>query len=496
MESNLVSMNPSRPSTAGLIELHIYQVPEDLWNFKLNNVSTDLINKFMSVGFIRVSPEMKLRTLRERLGEFLGDDIVLDKFAFLKCVGRSLAVVKAKQEHELKLKSFAPPYATQPELYLLMGAEYEGSTYGSSIISDEPQYSPEYNSSNKSSSRLVQQSSIQSISHPISEISIKEPILSRKEKQDITSTFTRKEQDMAKSMNLLHLDEQNLNKEKHILLMGQGKMPTAASKITENGIDAKQSKGRNTTSDSGIPESLGGREPDHLQKNSLEPLLPSDSTMSRSEKRNDQFGDNSFRPLLEPAQYHAPPSPPPLPTLPTVKAPVPKAAVQKVSLTQQLNQLKDERMQMEKTREELVRKAKMLIEQYKLKRHQARNSWKKKYFERKKVTSLLEETLNTQRNDLEVYYKKLMTQLAARDSRKCSKAPALAANSKNAVIMSITTKQHELNQLKRKVENARIKLLIEIKMRKQASSELNVLKAELAQKKAQSSLNTPPVFAQ
>ncbi|OCT82517.1 spermatogenesis-associated protein 1 isoform X2 [Xenopus laevis] len=489
MESNLVSMVPSRPSTAGLIELHVYQVPDNLWNFKLNKVSTDLISKFMSVGFIRVSPDMKLQTLRERLGEYLGDDIVLDKFAFLKCVGRSLAVVKGKQEHELRLKSFAPPYATQPELYILMGAEYEGSTYGSSVISDE------YNTSDRSSSRLVQQSNIQSISHPFSEISVKEPIPSREEKQDITSTFTRKEEDIVKSLNLFHLEEQNQTKEKHILPMGQGKMPTAASKITEHDTDAKNSKGRNTTRDSGIPESLGGRETDHLQTNSLEQLLPSDSTKSHSEKRNDQFGDNSFRPLLEPAQYHAPPSPPPLLAFPTVKAPVPKAATQKVSLIQQLNQLKDERMQMEKTREELVRKAKTLIEQYKLKRYQARNSWKKKYFERKKVTSMLEETLIKQRNDLEVYYKKLMVQLAARDSRKHSKAPALATNSKNSVIMSITTKQHELGQLKRKVENARIKLLIEIKMRKQASSELNVLKAELAQKKAQSSLNTPPVFA-
>ncbi|KAE8609410.1 hypothetical protein XENTR_v10011802 [Xenopus tropicalis] len=352
MESILVSMNPSRPSTAGFIELHVYQVPDDLWNFKLNKVSTDVISKFMSVGFIRVPPDMKLRTLRERLGEFLGDDIILDKFAFLKCVGRSLAV------------------AAQPELYLLLGAEYEGSTYGSSIISDEAQSSSEYNASDRSSSRLVQQSSIQSISHPLSEINIKEPILSSKEKHDNTTTFTRKEQDIVKSMNVLHLEEQNLNKEKHISLMGQGKLPAAASKITEHGTDAKNSKGRNTTRDSGIPESLGGREIDHLHNSSQEQLIPSDSTKSHSERRNNQFGDNSFRPLLEPAQYHAPPSPPPLLAFPTVKAPVPKASTQKVSLVQQLNQLKDERMQMEKAREELVRKAKVLIEQYKLKRHQ------------------------------------------------------------------------------------------------------------------------------
>jgi hypothetical protein len=40
-----------------------------------------------------VSPQLTLQALRERLGEFLGEDAVAEKFLFLKCIGNNLAVV-------------------------------------------------------------------------------------------------------------------------------------------------------------------------------------------------------------------------------------------------------------------------------------------------------------------------------------------------------------------------------------------------------------------
>ncbi|KAG8437211.1 hypothetical protein GDO86_008055 [Hymenochirus boettgeri] len=468
---SLMTANSSRPSTAGLIELHVYQVPDDVWNFKLNSVSTDVINRFISVGFIRVSPDMQLRTLRERLGEFLGEDIVLDKFVFLKCVGRSLAVVKAKQERELKLKSFAPPYASQPELYLLPRAENEGSTYGSSVISDDTQYSNQYNSSDSSISMVAQQTGIQSLNHLHSEQIHKDLTLPKEEKDNGTFLFTRQEEEIVKNINVMRLESQDQNKERHISLMVKDRV-----RILE----------RNQTGDSGVPESLEGRDIDHLHnKSSMEPSVAMKTDSIKMDNQVHKFGGNYLRHLPEPAHYQAPPSPPPLLDFPTIKSLEPRDK----SHRETIDQLKEERMHLEKSREELVKKAKSLIEQYKLKRHRARDSWKKKYYETKKVTAILEERLNKLRNEFEVYHQKLMTQLAARDSRKQLKNPTLAANSKNAVIMSITTKQHELDQLKHRVENARIKLLIEIKMRKQASSELNVLKAELAQKKAQSTLH-------
>lgn len=49
--------------------------------------------------------------------------------------------------------------------------------------------------------------------------------------------------------------------------------------------------------------------------------------------------------------------------------------------------------------------------------HEARDSWKKKYFETKKATAPLEDTLKNLRQDLETFYNKLLHQLHARDSR-------------------------------------------------------------------------------
>lgn len=99
-----------------LVELHVFYVPEGSWNYKLNTISIEVANKFISAGFIRVSPHLTLQALRERLGEFLGEDAVAEKFLFLKCIGNNLAVVKAKQESELKLKSFVPPYQGEKPL--------------------------------------------------------------------------------------------------------------------------------------------------------------------------------------------------------------------------------------------------------------------------------------------------------------------------------------------------------------------------------------------
>lgn len=92
-------------------------------------------------------------------------------------------------------------------------------------------------------------------------------------------------------------------------------------------------------------------------------------------------------------------------------------------MVEQLEQMKKDRRHMEKTREELVKKAKGLLEQNKLRRYHVREEWKKKYFETKKATASLEDVLNKLREDLELYHQKLLLQLEARDSRKQPNRP-------------------------------------------------------------------------
>ncbi|XP_053549156.1 spermatogenesis-associated protein 1 [Bombina bombina] len=561
MDSNqdLTPMNQTRPSTSGLIELHVYYVPDNLWNSKLNKVSTDVINKFISIGFIRVSPEMRLRTLRERLGEFLGDDVVIDKFVFLKCVGRSLAVVKAKQEQEIKLKAFAPPYAFQPELYLLPGADYEGSNFGSSVSPDEHHYNTDYIGFDGSSprvlnvpekSQLLENEKYQSLHtervqplqneiiqplhtemgqplHNLQNLSLqteqstqlylerdqplhygneqllpteinqplntaKKTVIYSQEEKTVDIYMTSKDQEVTQIVNMMQ--NQTQGQRRKDLLSPRGKEPLL--QVNQQNL-TRYRKGTKEEIQGilGIPESLGGRETEHPSRKRNDDPFTKNAENPETGKVNNQFGDNSLRQLPEPVQYLPPPPPPPVPVFPVISSPASKTQTHGETVLEQLKNLKEERIQMEKSREELIKKAKSLLEQCKLKRYQARDSWKKKYYERKKATSVLEETINKLRTDLEAYYQKLLTQLAARDSKKRTKYPPLASNSKNAAIMQITKKQQEIDQLKRKVENAKIKLLIEIKMRKQALSDLNVLKAELAQKKAQSTLPRIPVFS-
>ncbi|XP_072275671.1 spermatogenesis-associated protein 1 isoform X2 [Pyxicephalus adspersus] len=487
-------MSQTRPSTAGLIELHVYLVPEELWNPKLNKVSIDVIYRFISLGFIRVPPDMRLRTLRENLAEFLGEDALADKFVFLKYVGSSLAVVKARQETELKLKAFAPPYAREPELYLLPGGSNEDSTYGSTVTPDQHHHHTEYSGSERSETTVIAPTWDKPAPQPASENNVTAPQLPQEDNLRKSYIWNKKGRESVPISNLMQYHSQIDN---NVLPpIDLGKISNSLNKASNAAIsDTKKLSSRNMTGDSGIEHSVLGAETDRSYYKRQERYIAADPAHGQSRNKDGQFGGTSFRPLAEPTHYRPPPSPPLLPDFPTIEPPKPQVPTHDETVLEQLNRVRAERIQLEKVREELVKKTKVLLEQQKLRRQQARDSWKKKYFETKKVTSNLEETLNKLKKDLEGYYQKLLGQLAARDSKKRAKHPTLAANSKNSIIMKITTKQHEVDELKRKLENARIKLLIEIKMRKQASLDLDVLKAELAQKKSQSGISSPPMYS-
>ncbi|NWU50168.1 SPAT1 protein, partial [Dromas ardeola] len=413
-----------------LVELHVFYVPEEVWNFKLNTVPVALTSKFISAGFIRVSPHITLRVLREKLGEYLGGVAVADKFKFLKCIGKKLAVVKAKQETEVELGSFAPPYALYPELYLLPGVEYfeddplssstqqghhfnaEANRFGhgprlSSLPQKKPEKSKQFLESVQSSHQLENQ-----VVHSPVEWGAKEPVL---------VLSTKREE-----------DHNNRIQEKKI----------------------------------------------HLQQ-----YRTSKSIADPGEKLDNQ-GDKNKQNLTCPKECISPPSPPFL-ALSVNPAQVPAIQAAKNKMVQQLQQMKKDRRHMEKNREELIKRAKGLLEQNKLRRYHVREEWKKKYFETKKATVSLEDALNKLRQDLELHHQKLLLQLEARGSRK---RPNNMTNSKNYTIIQITTVQHELDQLRKKLDDTKMKLIIEIKMRKQAASDLRALRAELTQKKIHSAL--------
>ncbi|KAM6342732.1 LOW QUALITY PROTEIN: spermatogenesis-associated protein 1 [Alca torda] len=550
-----MSFSQMRPRTSQLVELHVFYVPEEVWNFKLNTVPVALTSKFISAGFIRVSPHITLRVLREKLGEYLGGVAVADKFRFLKCIGKKLAVVKAKQETELELESFAPPYALYPELYLLPGMEYfeddplssstqQGHHFNAEVnrfahgsrLSSLPQQKPEKSKQFLESIQSSQQEN--QVAHSPVEWGEKErvPVLSTKRKEDHNNRiqekqihFREKDQNgsngslftprshsnpadweagksdavlQTPQQNHLSQDQKKRNTPKwndkakgtaltlhvnHIDEQGQNNQTPPdhiqyRKELTnvENDDHQKDTKlGRDRTQDQ-ILKIMEDQTTEYVHKNKgyLQQYRTSKSIADPGE--TDNQADKNRQNHTCPKEYYSPPTPPFL-ALSVNPAQVPAIQVAKNKMVEQLQQMKKERRHMEKTREELIKRAKGLLEQNKLRRYHVREEWKKKYT--KKATVSLEDALNKLRQDLELHHQ-ILLQLEARGSRKRPNT----TNSKNYTIIQITTVQHELDQLRKKLDDTKMKLIIEIKMRKQAASDLRALRAELTQKKIHSAL--------
>ncbi|KAM9689455.1 spermatogenesis-associated protein 1 isoform 1-T1 [Trichechus inunguis] len=440
-----MSLNPSRPSSSEVVELHVFYVPEGSWNYKLNTISKEVVNKFISAGFIRVSPQLTLQALRERLGEFLGEDAVAEKFLFLKCIGNNLAVVKAKQESELKLKSFAPPYALQPELYLLPIMDHLGNIYSaSSTVALDGQ---------QTNNGVTQADG--TVHRPVS-------VTLSKEKPGTDPSL------------LENTLKELLNKNQE----------EARGKTTPK----ESQTGKNQIRNSKLPGSLEDSNTDYFNsKKSQYPGKNEDDTANISRREDSETGEKECVILPNLTNF------PSLPCQPAISpgiTDISSIQIEREKIIEQMKQVKEERRYLERIREELIKKVDRLFEQSKLKRYHACDGWKKKYFETKKVTASLEEVLTKLREDLELYYKKLLMQLEAREIKMRPKNLANITDSKNYLIIQITEVQHAIDQLKRKLDTDKMKLLIEVKMRKQAVSDLRILKAELAQKK----INTPLQF--
>ncbi|KAF6345692.1 spermatogenesis associated 1 [Rhinolophus ferrumequinum] len=436
-----MSLNPSRPSSSELVELHVFYVPEGSWNYKLNTISIEVVNKFISAGFIRVSPHLTLQALRERLSEFLGEDAVAEKFLFLKCIGNNLAVVKAKQESELKLKSFAPPYALQPELYLLPIMDHLGNTYSASTVSlDEQQI---HNSVAEADGIIHRPASV---------------TLSKEEPGTDPSFLDNTSKELL-----------NKNQEE-----AEGK-----------DIPKENQPGKKQFGNSELPGSLEDSN-DYVSNKNSQFLWKNEDDRANIIRRDDsQTGNKEYITLPDLIDF---------PSLPWKSAFTPGITeisllqIEREKIIKQIKQVKEERRYLERIREELMRKVEKLSGQNKLKPYHAYDGWKKKHFETKKVTASLEEVLTKLREDLELYYKKLLMQLEAREIKMRPKNLANITDSKNYLIIQITEVQRAIDQLKRKLDIDKMNLIIEVKMRKQAISEVRTLKAELAQNRMNLSL--------
>ncbi|XP_014071110.2 spermatogenesis-associated protein 1 isoform X3 [Salmo salar] len=471
-----------RLTSRKFVELHVLFVPNEQWNLKLNRVPVEAIESFISAGFIRVYPDISLRTLRSELGILLGAEKDIDKFSFLKCVGRSLALVKAKQERDLKVKYFAPPYAPQPELYLLPRVESDNSVCSQSFTPNTHSTDPQ----------IYYTARVQGMPTGTKEPFKFPQIPQGLQPQPPPSPSPDEEGEEEENEEyLLSSQKPGCAEDDHLLWKAQAQGPPQCVIEAKESVVGKVAPAKkkqrfklNRASDSGVPESL--EDQDSVFSPTPHRLRKSKGAQTLKYIRNKQKNEVPEHPVTMPTQYA---SPPPVPTLGTRKTAAPVFLSSRDELIEEIKMAKEERKQLEQTRQELLRKGKDLMAQNRHRRNQARDSWKRSYFDTKKATAPLEVTLRSLRQELEIFYNNILHQLKARDGGGKPRWQERLSSTKNELIIQIMTESHEIDNLRRKVDDAKMRFVTEIKLGKQAATELRALKAELAQKNTQTFLS-------
>ncbi|KAG7515015.1 hypothetical protein JOB18_047652 [Solea senegalensis] len=427
--------------------------------------------------------------------------------------------VKSKQEKDLKVKTFAPPYAPQPELYLLPTVENGSSVCSQSLTADTSSSSsssssphpPTYYQLPKTCSLPTRTKEpikfplIPQCSHqPPPNLSLEEgeDDDEEEEEEEEEQSYSSSEGDGENEEGHLSSNKsewaehkcclrktQNQRAPQPVLLntglcgqrqeaeATQMKEPTQKEETSRK----KKQYHRKVTRDSGVAESLEDGESGSTLTDGLGKSKETHARKPASEVTESPAVSSG------PVRRNSPPPPGLDLALVTHKPAAPPVfQTNREELIEDIKLVREERKQLEWMRQELLRKGKDLLAQNRHRRNQARDSWKKKYFETKKATAPLEDSLRKLRQELETFYNKLLHQLQARDNRG-KQGRQGRSSIKNELIIQIMTESHEIDDLKRKVEDAKMKLVTEIKLRKQAATELRALKAELAQKKSQSS---------
>ncbi|XP_062619002.1 trichohyalin-like isoform X7 [Saccostrea cucullata] len=638
-----------RPTSAELVDLHVYIVPPEIWRERYNNFLNQNVTETISAGIIRVHPERVLYDLRDELEQQVGVEMLPRDFVFLKSVGRSITRLKQKQEYQLKAKHFIPPQAYAPELYLL---EVSPDDRESSRTSTRPQ-SPFSQNPEK----------ISQVKKAIKPKDSAKAILTKKEKSR-PAKFRKDETQRRMKMNSQEICEDERrsgNKSKHrhnqsspyhyspLPKIRSGRSPSRRVEYNHNGdIKAESQRltdswGSNrdkhtppppqnvprtpprpkvsrehtprnqtprdeshrapprysttptdhrkradqsrepasgtytnhTNEDSGINvnspvdhfDALDRRKHEEDRRDDLHQRLHPNN--EDDHQRNGDQNDDDWerrrredeerrrreeeerrrreeeerrreeeeRHRLEEERDRIPkqqltgsdevstvssentpiasnegsrtttrdlnrfPSPPPLQINDSSQGHETESSKQnkkaeKERLLKELEAAREARRAVEKQREELVKKAKLMQTKTQNRRNhdkmniiEARDLWKKRYFEEKKKTPPLEEQCNRLRHELDIIHRKLMNTLEGPSKEKSTRLGDLKPSQKNNYKIQATRLTHEIDDMRRRLENAKMKLTAEMKLRNQAETELRALRAELTQQKIQLTLS-------
>nr|CAB3266514.1 spermatogenesis-associated protein 1 [Phallusia mammillata] len=161
----------------------------------------------------------------------------------------------------------------------------------------------------------------------------------------------------------------------------------------------------------------------------------------------------------------------------------------RAKLWSQLQNARNSRRLAEKERQDLVKQAKVTTSKLNQKRTSVRDMWKKKFFEEKKRTMPLEDICRRLQSELDTSHRRLVSALEGEkisEKRRyptflpsVTSRPSVKSNSK----IQVTRLQHDIDGLRRKIEDAKIKLTGEIKLRHQAEEDVKIVRRELLTKK-------------
>ncbi|XP_075251105.1 uncharacterized protein LOC142343225 isoform X2 [Convolutriloba macropyga] len=150
----------------------------------------------------------------------------------------------------------------------------------------------------------------------------------------------------------------------------------------------------------------------------------------------------------------------------------------------ELARIKEERKEIELVRDDLIRKAHSVQAKAAQKRAQARDNWKKQYFEEKKKTLPLEEHALKLRREVDNLNRRVITRLEKEADAQQDHNQQLSSQHK-IVFMKL---QYELDDTKQKIDEMQLKLLGEIKRRIQCKREITCLHKELKQTRVTANL--------
>ncbi|CAF3899486.1 unnamed protein product [Rotaria sordida] len=152
------------------------------------------------------------------------------------------------------------------------------------------------------------------------------------------------------------------------------------------------------------------------------------------------------------------------------------------TLRARLQELRARRADLEKIREEVIKHLKNIHNRITLRRKEARDMWKKKYFFEKKKTPPLEERVMLLKNELEQIHNKTIQTIDGEAKHAMQIGYTKEAEIGNYIVQ-ITRTHHNIQDIRHQVEQAKLRLTTDVKLRNQAESECRSLRHELNQAK-------------